>query len=143
LHPTPRHARAAASVLVLFAAAACSSDGEGSAASTGPEVAIDGSEADAGGSGTNSSTPIDGFVDDPDNDRPFDATSETMGIALEAATSADRHEVDGTTITLFFSEGSTEGMGVYINCTAADAVTGADDTVILVYPDGQANCDDQ
>lgn len=78
-----------------------------------------------------------------DDGRPFDVDADGLAVAMQSATRADRVEVDGTTFRLHFDEGSVEDVQAYINCSAVNSVAGADDSVVMVYADGELDCDDE
>lgn len=64
---------------------------------------------------------------------------ETFAKQLVVALRADSYTVDGTTITMEFTEGSTaDGEG---QCTIAAATVGGNATVVLAYPDGELPCE--
>lgn len=63
---------------------------------------------------------------------------ETFAKQLVVALRADSYVVDGTTITMEFSAGSTaDGEG---QCRIAAATVGGNATVVLAYPDGEFPC---
>lgn len=75
-------------------------------------------------------------------DRPFGVDDGGLAASMKAGTGADRVEVDGSTFRLYFGEGSTEDVTAGIHCRAMDALTGPDESVVLVYPDGEKACSD-
>jgi hypothetical protein len=64
---------------------------------------------------------------------------ETFARQLLVALRADSYTVDGTTITMEFTEGSTAD--AESKCTIAVATVGANASVILAYPDGEVPCE--
>jgi ABC-type glycerol-3-phosphate transport system substrate-binding protein len=64
---------------------------------------------------------------------------ETFARQLLVALRADSYTVDGTTITMEFTDGTTADAEA--KCTIATATVGANATVILAYPDGEVPCE--
>lgn len=141
---------AATAAALLLAAAACSDDDDGGA----PATADDAASVDDAGAGDDAAedddqdVPIgiaeDGTLDLPEGEdgRIFGVDDEGLARSMKAGTGADRVEVDGSTFRLIFDEGSVDSVSVTINCIAMQSVKGDDDSVVLVYPDGEVACDD-
>lgn len=134
---------------ILLGAAGCSDDDSANASAT-PEPAGSASEdseaTPGGGAGDNGDT--DDIEFDLDeitggSDRPFGLDREGLAQSMLAGTKADRWEVDGNTIRLIFSEGSVDSVSPVINCTATNSLKADEDRVVLVYPDGEVDCDEQ
>jgi hypothetical protein len=64
---------------------------------------------------------------------------ETFARQLIVALRADSYTVDGTTITMEFTDGSTADAEP--QCTIASATVGGNASVILAYPDGEVPCE--
>ena len=64
---------------------------------------------------------------------------ETFAKQLVVALRADSYVVDGTTITMEFTGGSTADGDK--QCGIAAATVGANATVVLAYPDGEFACE--
>lgn len=80
--------------------------------------------------------------EDEDDSRAFDVDDDGLAAAMQSGTGADDVEVDGNTFRLNFNDGSVDDVTSSINCRAMNEVKGADDQVVLVYPDGEVNCDE-
>lgn len=64
---------------------------------------------------------------------------ETFARQLIVALRADSYTLDGTTITMEFTEGSTTD--AESKCTIASATVGANASVVLAFPDGEVPCE--
>lgn len=126
----------ALAAVLLLGAAACSDDSDDAADTSPPPAEDTTSEGEGTTTGGGDATAGD------DSGRPFGVDDEGMAASMKAATRADRVEVDGSTFRLFFGEGSVEDMSANINCTAMASVKGDEDSVVLVYPDGERPCED-
>lgn len=64
---------------------------------------------------------------------------DTFARQLIVALRADSYTIEGTTITMEFTDGSTaDGAS---QCTIAVATVGGNATVVLAYPDGELPCE--
>ncbi|HLT17159.1 MAG TPA: hypothetical protein VK007_10680 [Acidimicrobiales bacterium] len=141
---------AATAAALLLAAAACSDDDDGGAPATADDAASvdDAGAGDGAAEDDDQDAPIgiaeDGTLDLPEGEdgRIFGVDDEGLARSMKAGTGADRVEVDGSTFRLIFDEGSVDSVSVTINCIAMQSVKGDDDSVVLVYPDGEVACDD-
>lgn len=121
-------AAAVVAALLLVGAAGCSDDSSGDKTSA--------AATDANGD--------DGTVSgDGDASRPFGVDADGLATAMKSGTGADRVEVDGNTFRLYFDEGSTEDVMAMVKCSAMDSVKGDDDSVVMVFPDGELECDEE
>lgn len=124
-------------MLLMFGAVACSDD---EASDSGTNSANETSGEDAGDDrGDGEAVDSSGMGDE---ERPFGVNLSAMARALAGGTGADRHEVDGNTVHLIFDEGSVDDVKAAINCSVAVSMIAEDDRVVLVYPDGEVDCDD-
>lgn len=141
---------------LMLGATACSDD---DSSSPSPNEAADNSDGGTGGSdatdtnGTDDGTDSDGANDDDvefdfdevtgGSDRPFDIDREGLAKSLQSGTNADRWAVEGDTILLYFESGTYDSIPAAINCSAALTLKSDEDRVVLVYPDGEVDCDQQ
>lgn len=124
-------------IALTLGAAACSGDGDSSDAGTPDPTEQAAGTDDDGQDGPGDAT---GGSADGDDSRPFGVDRSQLATALETATSADDHEVDGNTIRLIFNDGSKDDVTATINCSASAQIKSDDDEVELVYPDGTVDC---
>ncbi len=124
----PTHSLAAALVALAltFGGSACSSDG----GSAEPVSTTSGADEIVGGG--------------PEGDGlELDVDGSTWATALAAATLADDHLVEGSTIELVFDSGSKDDVKATLNCSAASAIApSTEGEIVLRYPDGSLSCAD-
>ena len=136
-------------VLALAMALAGCSDGEDASptsSSSGQATDVidaspDGDESDDEGTAEAQQALADAI--EGEGERPFGADDDALAVAMQAATRADRVQVDGGTFRLHFDEGSVEDVNAFINCSAMNSIKGDTDSVVMVYADGELNCDDE
>lgn len=127
---------------LFFGASACSGSSDDNSADTGSNsgdattaTTADSStdnDAESGNSGTGGSA--------GDSDRAFGIDESGLAETLQRGLSADEVQVDGTTFRVIYSEGSVDSPTATMNCRVSVEIAGADDVIVLVYPDGELDC---
>lgn len=79
---------------------------------------------------------------DPEGGRAFDVDQDTVVTAVLSGTDAAAAEWEGSTLHVVFESGSVDDMEARIPCTAAETVIADDESVVVVYPDGEIDCSD-
>ena len=126
---------AAASALLLLAA--CGDDDDTTSVDT-PAGEI---EIDPDGVDQDELQEAFGEDGEVDLDKAIGAVSiESKLTALEAGLDIDDHEVVDDKTLKIFVDGSAEG-GFSMECTVAGAIFDDDETLIVVYPDGEITCE--
>ena len=125
-HLLTRTIASAALAVALLGVTACSDDDDGAAGDDQPAA-----ESNGGGAASGL---------DESAGRPFGVDASGMATAMKAGAGADRVEVDGNTFRLYFDEGSKDDVTATVTCSAMDSVSGDDDLVVMVYPDGELDC---
>src|SRR5690606_1467803 len=122
-----RTSRARAGVLaalaLTLALAGCSDDDDTSASSAPAADAV--GDTDAGSSDDEGAAGAQQALADAvggDGERPFGVSAEDLAVAMQAATRADRVEVDGNTFRLYFDEGSVEDVTARTKCSAMNMI---------------------
>lgn len=127
---------------LLFSAAACSSDDGEESPETDTTEQVQSPEPDSDEQGAEDGSTTVGTMPDGDASRPFGVNAEALAEAISTATRADDFEIDGNSFRLIYNEGEVDGTTAFINCTVVNELKGDDDTITLVYPDGELNCED-
>lgn len=125
---------------LVFGATACSDDESPSADDTRND---DVSAAIGGGDQDTEDVEFDFDELTGGSDRPFDVSREDLAKSISGGVQADRWEVEGDTIYLFFDEGTFDSIPAAINCSVALTLQSDEDRVVLVYPDGEVDCNEQ
>lgn len=133
--PSRRVAAVAMIVLAGWIAAACGGSDSGS---DGASEASPPAEAGTGAGDTDATGDGEG-----DDGRAFDSTDDAVVEALTTATEADDVSWDGSTVVLTFDEGSVEDPTAWTTCSAAEVLIAEDESVRIVYPDGELDCTDR
>ncbi len=130
-----------AAALLVLGTAACSDDDSTSAdrGATSSADAANGNDQDSDGD----DEALDIGELTGGSDRPFGVSRDDLAKSIGSATSADRWEVEGETIYLFYGSGTYDSMTAAINCSAALTLQSDEDRVVLVYPDGEVDCNEQ
>lgn len=133
----PTRALAALAALLLALATGCSDGGSddaagGTNAGGEAEVVADEGAGDA-----------DAAAGDDDEGSSSDVTDddrERIARALQGTVGADGYEIDGTTLTYTFSDGSSQDRSADVHCAVMPTLQGAFDLVVLSFPDGTHEC---
>lgn len=75
-----------------------------------------------------------------DSDRAFGIDDSGLAETLQRGLSADEVQIDGNTFRVIYSEGSIDSPTAAMNCRVSVDIAGADDVIVLVFPDGELNC---
>ncbi len=111
--------------------AGCSSDSDGEAPAPGV--------SDNGGDSTNST----GAGDSDGSGRVFGASDDAVVQAVVKATPADSAEWRGDTLWVNFDDGSVKGPTTGGYCRITAALLNDGESVMLVYPDGEVDCEQE
>lgn len=118
--------------VLSFGLAGCSAGptGDSAAPNTSKNGSTDEGTSDTGGHSTESN-----------DERAFGASDDTVikGI-LTALSKADRAEFQGTSLMIYFNEGSVGDPTAGIGCLAAETLLADDENAVMVYSDGQLDC---
>ncbi len=77
---------------------------------------------------------------DTEGDRAFDVDQDTVVTSILSGTDAVDAEWDGSTLRVIFEAGSVDDVEATIPCTAAETIIADDESVVIVYPDGEVDC---
>lgn len=73
--------------------------------------------------------------------RAFDVDDDMVIETIVTATDAVEAEWDGATLVAIFDAGSADAPLAGMPCSAIEAIIAADESAVLVYPDGEIDCE--
>lgn len=73
--------------------------------------------------------------------RAFGADDDMIIQTVVTATDAVEAEWDGVTLVAIFDDGSADAPLAGMPCSAIEAIIAADESAVLVYPDGEIDCE--
>lgn len=139
-----RRIRLAATISALLMLTACGSDATDQATESPTEVEVgdDDTGIGAGGDAEDEAARIIGEAVSGDREgRAFDVDDDMVVQTIVTATDATKAEWDGSTLVASFDEGSAQEMLAGMPCSAIEAIIAADERAVLVYPDGEVDCE--
>ena len=140
-----RRMRLAATMTALLLITACG--GEDADQATEPPTAVEAGGEDTDDAGADSGAEdeaariIGEAVSGDREGRAFDADDDMIIQTVVTATDAVEAAWDGSTLVAHFDDGSVDEVMAGMPCSAIGAVIAADESAVLIYPDGGIGCE--
>lgn len=140
-----RRMRLAATMSALLLLTACG--GEDADQASEPPTAVEAGTEDSDAAGSDDDAEdeaarvIGEAVSGDREGRAFDADDDMIIQTVVTATDAVEAEWDGNTLVAHFDDGSVDEVMAGMPCSAIGAIIAADESAVLIYPDGEIDCE--